>query len=96
MSEVYTLVAALVVMSLTDVIKKVVAWIGKLIPKLPTWVKRLKSLWTLIAAILVTYVVYQLSTRFQVELTHPLFVLIVAQLAHEIKDIYAKRNVEVS
>jgi len=90
MTELYTVVAAFAVMALTDVVKKVVGWISQMIPKLPSWVVSLKSLWTLAAAIAVTALVYFVSKRYEVALEHPLAILILAQITHEAIDAVRK------
>lgn len=90
MDAVYTVVAALVVQWLVEGVKFVGAWVTGLIPKLPSWVKSLTPLWKLLTAIIVTILVVWGTQKFAIELSHPLFVLVLAQIAHEVTSAIRK------
>ena len=84
MTALYTVIAAIVVKYLVDLIKVVGSWISQKAPDLPSWVKNLLPLWKLLAAIAVTVLVVWGTKKFEVELLHPLSVLVLAQITHEI------------
>lgn len=90
MNELYTIIAAFAVVALVDVVKIVSEWVNKITPTFPTWVKNLFPLWKLVAAIAVTVLVVWASKKFSVEFKNPLVVLILAQIAHEVRDVVKK------
>ena len=90
MDALYTIVAAIVVKYLVDVVKLVGAWISQIGPTLPSWVKHLLPLWKLLAAIAVTILIVWGAKKFAVELTHPLLVLVLAQVTHEVTSAVKK------
>jgi hypothetical protein len=94
MQALYTIMAAIVVKYAVDVVKFVGARISQIIPKLPAWVKSLTPLWKLLAAIAVTVLVVWVAAKFKVELTHPLAVLVTAQIAHELSSAIKKSREE--
>ena len=94
MDALYTVLAAIVVKYLVDAVKFAGKWVSQIAPKLPRWVKNLVPLWKLLAAIAVTVLVVLVSRRFAVELGHPLLVLVIAQIAHEITDAVKKTKRE--
>lgn len=94
MTELYTLIAAIVVTQLTDVVKLAGKELAKLTPRLPSWVLHLTPLLKLVAAIAVTVLVVWVTSKFKVELTHPLAVLVIAQIAHEIQGVWKKARAE--
>lgn len=94
MDALYTILAAIIVKYLVDAIKFLGEFLGKIAPKIPSWVKNLVPLWKLLAAIAVTILVVWGSKQFAVELGHPLLVLVLAQIAHEITDAVKKARRE--
>jgi hypothetical protein len=83
MTALYTVIAAIVVKYLVDVVKALSGWIASKVPQMPNWVKNLIPLWKLLTAIAVTILVVWGTKQFAVELEHPLMVLVIAQIAHE-------------
>jgi hypothetical protein len=96
MSALFTVIAAIVVKYLVDVVKIVGDWISQIAPSLPSWVRNLLPLWKLLAAIAVTILVVWSAGKFEVELEHPLAVLVLAQITHEITDAVKKTKREAS
>ena len=94
MNTLYTVLAAIIVKYLVDGIKAIGGWLAPKIPSLPTWILNLVPLWKLTAAIGVTVLVVLVTKRFAIELQHPLVVLVLAQIAHEITSAVNKTRAE--
>ena len=94
MTALYTVVAAIVVKYLVDVVKVVAAYVASKVPQMPRWVRNLIPLWKLLAAIAVTVLVVWGTKKFAVELEHPLIVLVFAQIAHEVASAVKKTREE--
>ena len=90
MTALFTIIAAIVVKYLVDLVKIVGGWISQIAPSLPSWLKNLLPVWKLLAAIAVTILVVWGSKEFEIELAHPLAVLVLAQITHEITDAVKK------
>lgn len=86
MEQVYTVLAAFVVTALVNGVKYVSAWVSQKLPTLPSWVRNLVPLWKLLTAIAVTILVVWASKKWAVELSHPLVILVIAQITHEVTD----------
>jgi len=93
MEALYTIVAAIVVKYLVDLVKIIGSWISQKAPTLPAWVRNLLPLWKLLAAIAVTALVVLGTRKFEVELAHPLAVLVLAQITHELASAVKKAKV---
>jgi len=94
MEALYTVVAAIVVKYLVDAVKAISAFVAQKIPQMPKWVVSLLPLWKLLAAIAVTFLVVWGTKQFAIELEHPLVVLVIAQIAHELASAVKKPREE--
>lgn len=90
MTALYTIIAAIVVKYLVDAVKAVFAYVTAKVPQMPKWVTNLIPLWKLLTAIAVTILVVWGTKKFSVELEHPLLVLVIAQIAHEVTSAVKK------
>lgn len=96
MDALYTVVAAIVVKYLVDAVKAISAFVAQKVPQMPVWVADLLPLWKLLTAIVVTILVVWGTKQFAVELSHPLLVLVIAQIAHELTSAIKKTRSEES
>lgn len=94
MDALYTVVAAIAVQWIVEGAKFLGALISGVVPNLPSWVRTLVPLWKLLTAIAVTILVVWGTKRFAVELSHPLLVLVLAQIAHEVTSAVRKARAE--
>ena len=94
MTALYTIIAAIIVKYLVDSVKVITGFIYKKLPDLPAWVVKLLPLWKLLTAIAATFLVVWGTKQFAVELEHPLVILVVAQIAHELTSALRKPSEE--
>lgn len=92
LTALYTIIAGFVSRELVQIIK----WgLGKVqLIEWPSWVLRLLPLWKLLLALVVAGAVYLVTTKLTDAVAHPLVILVISQIIHELRDAESTARAE--